>query len=115
MEFGKITVRYLGRSDQVEMIIIDKFQYLFISGKHSVQILRSCPFVRAEIDCQSNHRENPVGFIESRQEFRPRFWHFITRFVRFGCIFYLGNILNRVIQHIPHGHSIVNFRLVFYA
>ena len=39
MEFGKITVRYLGRSDQVEMIIIDKFQYLFISGKPSVQIL----------------------------------------------------------------------------
>ncbi len=34
--------------------------------------------------------------------------------MRIGGVLYLGDILNGIIEHISHGHGVMNLRLVFY-
>ena len=115
MKSGEIVVGYLRRRYQMKMIIVHILQYFLIRRQHAVQILRGCPFVRAEIHRQGDDRQQSVGSVKTREKFRSRFRHPVIFFVGFCRILHLRDILDRIVEHIPHRHGVVDLRLVFYS
>ena len=114
MESGEILVGDIGRGYQMQMIVVDKLEYLLIRRQHAVQIARRRPSVGAEIQRQCDDRDQPVGFIESRQKFGACFRHLIFGAVRSGGLLGLCDVLHGVVQHVSHRHRVMQLGLVFY-
>ena len=99
----------------MQAVIIHIWQYILLRRQHTVQILRRNPFVRAKIYRQCNDGQQLIRLIKARQKFRSCLRLLVAPPVGFRNFLHLRHILNRVIEHIPHRHRVMNFRLVFNA
>ena len=115
----------LGWGDQVDPIVRDKGQeFRILYRQHLVDAHGGIPRFRAEQEHQRDHRQQAVPLVETAQVLsrpypdiclssahRPCIMLsilFCRVAMRSRCLFHLRRVLQGIIDHVPHGHRVMD-------
>ena len=116
-KFFKLFQRHGGGLDQMNLIILHECPHLLIhAAAHLINTHGCVPWFLAKVNHQRDDGFQTVVFAESRQIGSMHIGSRLGRCRRpFWVLLDLILVLNRIIQHIPYGHRVVNVTLVFNA